>query len=1159
MPPLSQQPEDESNDILIDATLETNDKLEDIAQTSDLQVQGIAETNDELNELNRTTDILVEMMAKKMEQVQQVKLVGASIEKIKGEKGDTPVKGKDYYTKEEEETLKKEIKEGLKEEVTPIKGEDYFTDEEITSFKEDIRPIKGEDYFTDEEITDFKQSVTPVKGIDYNDGEDGYTPVKGKDYFDGLPADPKEVAKEIKKDKALLKSLKGKDGSPDTPEQVKSKLLEVGLDYTELKNAPVFKPSSKTVSLTELDDVDLSQATISNGKYVIGGGSGAVDSVNGQTGVVVLDADDIDDSATSHKFVTATDITNLSNLSGTNTGDVSVSGEDYISLTGQAITANPIDLDNLSATGTPDNTTFLRGDNTWATPAGSGDVSKVGTPVNNQVGVWTGDGTIEGDVDLTFDTTTNTLNVGAVGLDGRVQTHAVKSDSSDGILVEASNGTDVGRLGVGNTANVAWYGSHNYDTATQDTIAGFTGAGKTLGSLSTGTYPSLTELSYVKGVTSGIQTQLGNKEDVANKATSFGTVNDTLYPSVQAVKTYADGLVTGLLDYRGGYDASGNVFPSSGGSGTAGAIMKGDMWVISVAGVLGGTAIQVGDSIIANVDTPGQTDANWNKLNSNISYVPEDSANKVTSISGASTDVQYPSAKLLYDQLALKVTANGAITGATKTKVTYDAKGLVTAGDDATTADIADSLNKRYVTDAQLTVIGNTSGTNTGDVTVSDSAEIDFTLTGQQITASLVSGSIDETKLDASVNASLDLADSSIQPNDPITDLNGTAHRVFYSNGSGDITELALGADGTFLKSNGTTSAPSFATPATGGITLALEQDMNGDLQPITGTPSGDIFELDGNDDLQPTEYEYSDLGGNIMVGEDVWDILAGSVVVQTFHAQTLRYGGADSRFDITEPVTDTIRYTYDGTGTNPNINSTTFPIGSIVQISRTGASLNIANCGVFTITGSGTDYFEVTNAAGIAEVDKTGVHITLSKNQTWTKKPNLKYAVIEVQAGGGGAQNASNSTSAGRGGGGGAYSKKTINILNLGSTENVMVGLGGRTNDGNAINGNAGSLSSFGSHCSATGGLGSLTRIGGTATGGDLNISGCDGGFSVSTTTSGKGGDSVLGFGGVGIESAGVGNAGKLYGAGGGGALGSSGQLGGSGANGIVIVTEYY
>jgi hypothetical protein len=60
---------------------------------------------------------------------------------------------------------------------------------------------------------------------------------------------------------------------------------------------------------------------------------------------------------------------------------------------------------------------------------------------------------------------------------------------------------------------------------------------------------------------------------------------------------------------------------------------------------------------------------------------------------------------------------NSAITGATKTKITYDAKGLVTAGADATTADIADSLDKRYVTDANLTVIGNTSGTNTGDQT----------------------------------------------------------------------------------------------------------------------------------------------------------------------------------------------------------------------------------------------------------------------------------------------------------------------------------------------------------------------------------------------------------------------------------------------------------
>jgi hypothetical protein len=86
---------------------------------------------------------------------------------------------------------------------------------------------------------------------------------------------------------------------------------------------------------------------------------------------------------------------------------------------------------------------------------------------------------------------------------------------------------------------------------------------------------------------------------------------------------------------------------------------------------------------------------------------------------GALTDattVDLPTVNVpLQTALDGKVDENAAIVGATKTKVTYDAKGLVTAGADATTADIADSTNKRYVTDAQQTVISNTSGTNTGD------------------------------------------------------------------------------------------------------------------------------------------------------------------------------------------------------------------------------------------------------------------------------------------------------------------------------------------------------------------------------------------------------------------------------------------------------------
>lgn len=63
------------------------------------------------------------------------------------------------------------------------------------------------------------------------------------------------------------------------------------------------------------------------------------------------------------------------------------------------------------------------------------------------------------------------------------------------------------------------------------------------------------------------------------------------------------------------------------------------------------------------------------------------------------------------------VAKNAPITGATKTKITYNTDGLITSGADATTADIADSPNRRYITDAQQTVLNNTSNTNSGDET----------------------------------------------------------------------------------------------------------------------------------------------------------------------------------------------------------------------------------------------------------------------------------------------------------------------------------------------------------------------------------------------------------------------------------------------------------
>ena len=69
--------------------------------------------------------------------------------------------------------------------------------------------------------------------------------------------------------------------------------------------------------------------------------------------------------------------------------------------------------------------------------------------------------------------------------------------------------------------------------------------------------------------------------------------------------------ISGAKSFRGGYNASTNLFPSTGGSGIAGAIQAGDVWEITVAGTLGGTNVYVGNTILALTNVPGQTAANW--------------------------------------------------------------------------------------------------------------------------------------------------------------------------------------------------------------------------------------------------------------------------------------------------------------------------------------------------------------------------------------------------------------------------------------------------------------------------------------------------------------------------------------------------------------------
>lgn len=155
-------------------------------------------------------------------------------------------------------------------------------------------------------------------------------------------------------------------------------------------------------------------------------------------------------------------------------GDITVSASGAT----WTIDDDTVGLAELSATGVPSASTFLRGDNTWAVPAGSGDVSKVGTPVNDQVGVWTGDGTIEGTAGLTYNGTAFAVT-GNITVTGTVDGRDIATDG--GVLDTALQPADIG-------VTVQGFDADTLKADTADTLtAGFDAADFDAGTRATGT------------------------------------------------------------------------------------------------------------------------------------------------------------------------------------------------------------------------------------------------------------------------------------------------------------------------------------------------------------------------------------------------------------------------------------------------------------------------------------------------------------------------------------------------------------------------------------------------------------------------------------------------------------------------------------------------
>ena len=101
----------------------------------------------------------------------------------------------------------------------------------------------------------------------------------------------------------------------------------------------------------------------------------------------------------------------------------------------------------------------------------------------------------------------------------------------------------------------------------------------------------------------------------------------------------------------------------------------------------------VDNSISISDDTQVSLDGKVDKV-SGSSLIEDTSIIRLADTSGENTGDQ---------DLSGKLDKNTTITPDTKTKITYDADGLVTEGDDATTEDINDSTDRRYLTDTQKT------------------------------------------------------------------------------------------------------------------------------------------------------------------------------------------------------------------------------------------------------------------------------------------------------------------------------------------------------------------------------------------------------------------------------------------------------------------------
>ena len=337
------------------------------------------------------------------------------------------------------------------------------------------------------------------------------------------------------------------------------------------------------------------------------------------------------------------------NVTITNSGVLSVNTTDgtFVDLTPNSATTGAVTVTaDLSASGTASNTTFLRGDNVWATPAGAYTSWSLEADSGSAVDITDGLR-----VDFTGGTgistavasaTPNTLTITNTGVTSIVAGSNISISGATGAVTISSTDTNTTSLPVKNSGGTTQF------TSTQTTGVRFAGSGGTSVAFDSGTQKvtisstANTNTTYTLPTTNGANPDLvltgsDSSTDAVNMNGTSGTVKvtgsgtntltfdleddvsivgdltvgggditlsgtgriqgiDTVSASTDAAsKGYVDGLVTGGLTFKGtfrvdtgailsGSNSGSNLYNCPGGTGTRVAVAVGDYYLVATAG-----------------------------------------------------------------------------------------------------------------------------------------------------------------------------------------------------------------------------------------------------------------------------------------------------------------------------------------------------------------------------------------------------------------------------------------------------------------------------------------------------------------------------------------------------------------------------------------------